>query len=108
GTRVAVVEPSAPTVVVELAGADLAALFSRHIESVEGGDAEARVLCEALDPETLELPEPFALLAPIDAPEIWCAGVTYERSRAARVEETQVQDVYSLVYEAERPEIFLK
>ena len=27
------------------------------------------------------------LLAPIDAPEIWCAGVTYERSRDARVEE---------------------
>jgi 2-dehydro-3-deoxy-D-arabinonate dehydratase len=48
------------------------------------------------------------LLAPLDAPEVWAAGVTYERSRRARVEETQVQDVYSLVYDAERPEIFLK
>jgi 2-dehydro-3-deoxy-D-arabinonate dehydratase len=48
------------------------------------------------------------LLAPLDPPEVWAAGVTYERSRLARVEETQVQDVYSLVYEAERPEIFLK
>jgi 2-dehydro-3-deoxy-D-arabinonate dehydratase len=108
GTRVGVVEPAAPTVVVELAGADLAALFSRHLEGVSGGQAEARVLCEALDEETLELPAPFRLLAPIDAPEIWCAGVTYERSRDARVEETQVQDVYSLVYDAERPEVFLK
>lgn len=49
-----------------------------------------------------------ALLAPLDPPEVWAAGVTYERSRRARVEETQVQDVYSLVYDAERPELFLK
>jgi 2-dehydro-3-deoxy-D-arabinonate dehydratase len=40
--------------------------------------------------------------------EVWGAGVTYERSRSARVEETQVADVYSLVYEAERPELFFK
>jgi 2-dehydro-3-deoxy-D-arabinonate dehydratase len=63
---------------------------------------------EALDPDTLELPEPYALLAPVAAPEVWCAGVTYERSRDARVEESAVQDVYSLVYDAERPELFLK
>jgi 2-dehydro-3-deoxy-D-arabinonate dehydratase len=50
------------------------------------------------------------LLAPINAPEIWCAGVTYERSRDARLEEaqTEARDVYSLVYEAERPELFMK
>jgi 2-dehydro-3-deoxy-D-arabinonate dehydratase len=50
------------------------------------------------------------LLPPIHAPEIWCAGVTYERSRDARLEEaaTDARDVYALVYEAERPELFLK
>ena len=50
------------------------------------------------------------LLAPIHAPEIWCAGVTYERSRDARLEEaqTEARDVYALVYDAERPELFLK
>ena len=50
------------------------------------------------------------LLAPIEAPEIWCAGVTYERSRDARLEEaeTDARDVYALVYDAERPELFLK
>jgi 2-dehydro-3-deoxy-D-arabinonate dehydratase len=48
------------------------------------------------------------LLAPLDPPEVWAAGVTYERSRRARVEESHVQDVYSLVYGAERPELFLK
>lgn len=50
------------------------------------------------------------LLPPIEAPEIWCAGVTYERSRDARLEEARsgARDVYALVYEADRPELFLK
>ena len=63
---------------------------------------------QPLDDETLELPTPYVLLAPVEPPEVWCAGVTYERSRAARVEETEVADVYSLVYDADRPELFLK
>jgi 2-dehydro-3-deoxy-D-arabinonate dehydratase len=63
---------------------------------------------EPLDPDTLELPPPYELLLPLAPPEIWCAGVTYERSRDARVEESAVRDVYSLVYDAERPELFLK
>ena len=52
----------------------------------------------------------LGLLAPIHAPEIWCAGVTYERSRDARLEEakTDARDVYALVYEADRPELFMK
>jgi 2-dehydro-3-deoxy-D-arabinonate dehydratase len=52
----------------------------------------------------------LALLAPIAAPEIWCAGVTYERSRDARLEEakTDARDVYALVYDADRPELFMK
>ena len=61
-----------------------------------------------LDPETLELPEPWELLVPILAPETWAAGVTYERSRPARMHESKAVDVYELVYEAERPELFLK
>jgi 2-dehydro-3-deoxy-D-arabinonate dehydratase len=41
---------------------------------------------------------------------VWCAGVTYERSRDARLEEakTDARDVYALVYEADRPELFMK
>ena len=52
----------------------------------------------------------LGLLAPIHAPEVWCAGVTYERSRDARLEEamTDARDVYALVYDAERPELFMK
>ena len=40
--------------------------------------------------------------------EVWAAGVTYLRSREARIEESQVKDVYSKVYDAERPELFFK
>jgi 2-dehydro-3-deoxy-D-arabinonate dehydratase len=60
-----------------------------------------------LDVETLELAPPNQLLLPIEPPEVWCAGVTYERSRDARIEESG-RDVYALVYEADRPELFLK
>jgi 2-dehydro-3-deoxy-D-arabinonate dehydratase len=63
---------------------------------------------EVLDLDTLELNEPYELMAPFDAPEIWCAGVTYERSRDARVEESAVKDVYTMVYDAQRPELFMK
>ena len=63
---------------------------------------------EPLDLETLALPDPYELLLPLEPPEVWCAGVTYERSRDARIEESAVQDVYSLVYDADRPELFLK
>jgi 2-dehydro-3-deoxy-D-arabinonate dehydratase len=48
------------------------------------------------------------LAAPIDEQEVWAAGVTYQRSREARMEESTQKDVYDLVYEAERPEIFFK
>lgn len=60
------------------------------------------------DAETLDPTEPWQLLVPIEAPETWAAGVTYERSRSARMHESKVLDVYELVYEAERPELFLK
>ena len=63
---------------------------------------------EPLDHETLALPEPYELLLPVDPPEVWCAGVTYERSRDARVGESAVKDVYTLAYDAPRPELFLK
>lgn len=49
-----------------------------------------------------------ALAAPIDAQEVWAAGVTYLRSRNARMEESSQSDVYDRVYDADRPEIFLK
>jgi 2-dehydro-3-deoxy-D-arabinonate dehydratase len=44
-----------------------------------------------------------------DEQDVWAAGVTYERSRAARQEEAQDGgDVYARVYTAQRPELFFK
>lgn len=54
------------------------------------------------------LTAPAPLLAPVDEQEVWASGVTYRRSATARVEESSVGDVYELVYEAQRPELFLK
>ncbi len=50
------------------------------------------------------------LLAPVDGrTEVWACGVTYQTSRQARIEESEkAADVYALVYEAERPEVFFK
>lgn len=50
-----------------------------------------------------------ALLAPIDGQEVWAAGVTYKRSRSARMEESDAAAAcYDRVYESARPELFLK
>lgn len=50
------------------------------------------------------------LLAPVDdETEVWAAGVTYEVSRQARIEESERSaDVYAAVYDAARPELFFK
>lgn len=49
------------------------------------------------------------LLAPVDRQEIWAAGVTYQRSRTARMEESECSaSAYDRVYTATRPELFFK
>ena len=48
-------------------------------------------------------------LAPIDQQEVWAAGVTYKRSQTARMEESESSaSCYDLVYDADRPELFMK
>ena len=59
----------------------------------------------------LDGPLPGDLLAPVGRQEVWAAGVTYWRSRSARMEESQDSGgstFYDKVYEAERPELFFK
>src|SRR6266567_6228984 len=49
------------------------------------------------------------LCAPVERQEIWAAGVTYSRSKTARMEESDFgASAYDRVYAAERPEIFFK
>ena len=71
-----------------------------------GAGALREAVSRALDGEPL--PEPAELLAPVDEQEVWASGVTYRRSATARQEESVVADVYARVYDAERPELFLK
>ena len=61
--------------------------------------------------KTLRPPTSEELLAPVGAQEVWAAGVTYERSREGRRDESQESGAavfYSRVYDAERPELFFK
>ena len=49
------------------------------------------------------------LLPPVDKQEVWAAGVTYQRSKTARMEESESSaSVYDKVYDAPRPELFFK
>lgn len=54
---------------------------------------------------------PSAWLPPMGDQEVWAAGVTYYRSRTARMEESEEAGgdrFYDMVYDAERPELFFK
>ena len=70
-----------------------------HLRSVvEGGKAAADFAAARIE-------------APIGSQEVWAAGVTYNRSRSARMEEAKDAgggDFYDRVYSAERPELFFK
>ena len=78
--------------------ADPATLVQEHV-------ARALAAKRAVAPASLEA------LAPVVSQEVWAAGVTYYRSRDARMEESRDAaggDFYARVYEAERPELFFK
>ena len=110
GPRVGVIDENAasangnrPGSVTTLPGspalADLLALPMSELRDLLGGTDGEQVPLESVE-----------LLAPVDGrTEVWAAGVTYERSRDARIDESEESaDVYDRVYTAERPEIFFK
>ncbi|TVY08957.1 fumarylacetoacetate hydrolase family protein [Paenibacillus cremeus] len=75
------------------------------LELVRSAIADQQPLAEKL--------EALDLAVPIEAPEVWAAGVTYQRSREARNYEAtggklDAVTFYDKVYDAERPEIFFK
>ena len=63
---------------------------------------------EALGSAATPIPSDTELFAPVGSQEIWAAGVTYLRSRDARIEESVEPSPYDRVYAAERPELFSK
>jgi 2-dehydro-3-deoxy-D-arabinonate dehydratase len=63
------------------------------------------------DSQPVAPPNETEILAPIGNQEVWAAGVTYYRSRDARMEESKSAgggDFYERVYNAQRPELFFK
>lgn len=75
-------------------------LHGRLLRQIQGGDC-------------IEVARPALqdLQAPIGHQEVWAAGVTYYRSREARIQESKSAgggDFYDRVYDAERPELFFK
>ena len=71
-------------------------------------DTEALAQAEAADAPTVPLAE-VSLLTPVERQEVWAAGVTYLRSKKARMEESDFSaNAYDKVYDAPRPEIFFK
>src|ERR1019366_6161730 len=67
----------------------------------------ARSACAGVSVEV----DPSKALAPVVSQEVWAAGVTYFRSRSARIDESKDSGggtFYDRVYSAERPELFFK
>lgn len=72
------------------------------------GHVREKIGSGSLQPTRLQ---DLRILAPIGAQEVWAAGVTYYRSRDARMEESKSAgggDFYDRVYTAQRPELFFK
>jgi 2-dehydro-3-deoxy-D-arabinonate dehydratase len=77
------------------------------VDGLLGGDPDA--LAALLEgPGQGPVPDGARMLAPVGAQPVWAAGVTFLRSRDARLEESSGLDAYDKVYLAERPELFLK
>jgi 2-dehydro-3-deoxy-D-arabinonate dehydratase len=76
---------------------------------LEGPDPVGAVRAVTHDPLPSHDLAAVRLHAPVERQEVWAAGVTYLRSKAARMEESDFSaTAYDRVYEAERPEIFFK
>lgn len=88
--------------------ASIAWVLGKNIDDV------ADLIVAAKDYPSLKLDEiitseEFRLIRPIDPPEVWAAGVTYQSSKREREEESAfAARCYTAVYEAERPEVFFK
>jgi 2-dehydro-3-deoxy-D-arabinonate dehydratase len=97
-----------------LPGGDGLVAAIRHAR--ENGVALAEVLAElagiraaSADDQPEGMPVGAVPAPPINAPEVWAAGVTYERSREAReAESASFSNVYARLYDSDRPELFLK
>src|SRR5215472_3172715 len=87
------------------------ALSQSWDDLVRADDPAAMIELSIGSAAKVRLPGEESLLAPVGTQEIWAAGVTYYRSRDARMEESKSAgggDFYDRVYSAPRPELFFK
>ena len=89
---------------------DLTAAGVGSLQSVLESDDPTAFVQEVLGRASTEFSvDSVQLRAPIEGQEVWAAGVTYLRSKTARMEESDFSaSAYDKVYEADRPEIFFK
>src|SRR4051812_10333536 len=84
--------------------------MTQNLSDLLERDNPASFAREPVQPGAPRLPlSEVRLLAPIDRQEVWAAGVTYIRSRKARMDESaDASTFYDKVYAAARPELFFK
>jgi 2-dehydro-3-deoxy-D-arabinonate dehydratase len=86
-------------------------LDTSSLDVVINRDGLHRYLMDAIANAAADAKGEIVPLAPIGSQEVWAAGVTYFRSRTARMEESKDAgggDFYDRVYSADRPELFFK
>jgi len=86
------------------------ALYDLSWDAVVARDDVRSLLLDRIKSEPVVEP-PREVLAPVSGQDVWAAGVTYWRSRAARMEESKDAgggSFYDRVYSADRPELFFK
>jgi 2-dehydro-3-deoxy-D-arabinonate dehydratase len=90
--------------------ADLTAAGITHLQPLlESDDPAALVREAAARPLPRVALADARLCAPVERQEVWAAGVTYLRSKTARMEESDFSaSAYDRVYAAARPELFFK
>jgi len=81
----------------------------RTLADILDADDPEQTARALLDPSRETPATDIGLLPPIDRQEVWAAGVTYQRSQAARMEESAAAaSCYDRVYSSPRPELFFK
>jgi 2-dehydro-3-deoxy-D-arabinonate dehydratase len=89
---------------------DLAAAGITELEAILNSASPGRDVRQVLSPALTRVARSAVkLVAPVDRQEVWAAGVTYLRSKTARMEESDFSaSAYDRVYDADRPELFFK
>ena len=90
----------------------VASLSRRSIEDIalgllNTGSADSYDLAEIID-ASRDGTGDLWLDVPIEPPEVWAFGVTYQSSVMERQRESETPDVYAKAYNSDRPALFLK